>query len=97
MLTGAWFSSKSFPGLSVKAAEFLVEREVIGLGIDTLSPDGTNDDFPVHQILLGQGKYIVENLAHLDQIPIIGASIIVLPLKIEGATESPIRAIGVIF
>ena len=86
-----------FPGLSVKAAEFLVEREVIGLGIDTLSPDGTNDDFPVHQILLGQGKYIVENLAHLDQIPIIGASIIVLPLKIEGATESPIRAIGVIF
>ena len=86
-----------FPGLLPETAEFLIGREVIGVGIDTLSPEGTNDDFPVHQILLSKGKYIVENLAHLDQMPAAGAFIVVLPLKIEGATESPIRAIGIIF
>ena len=85
-----------FPGVSSQAAEYLLEREVVGLGIDTLSPEGTNEDYPVHQIFLGSSKYIVENLANLNQMPSSGASILVLPLKIQGATESPIRAVGLI-
>jgi len=43
-----------------------------------------------------EGKYILENLTNLDQLPPNGASLIALPLKIEGGAESPIRAVGVV-
>ena len=32
-----------FPGFHVKAAELLLERKIAGVGIDTLSPDGSNN------------------------------------------------------
>lgn len=86
-----------FPGFSKKAAEFLVERSVVGIGIDSLSPDGSNTDtFPVHHAMLGSGKYIIENLCNLDKLPAKGAWAIVLPLKIKVGTEAGIRAVGLV-
>lgn len=88
---------KRFPGFSKEAAELLMEREIAGIGIDTLSPDGSNDeDFPVHRIILGGGRYIVENLVNLDKAPPRGALAILLPLKIKAGTESAIRAVCVL-
>ena len=84
-----------FPSISLDAAELLLQRNIVGLGIDTLSPDCVDSDFPVHQAILGAGKYIIENIAHADQMPAVGAHIIALPLKIQDGTESPIRLIGV--
>jgi kynurenine formamidase len=52
-----------FPTVSREAAKLLLLRNISGLGIDTLSPDGPDDDYPVHQLLLGANKYIVENVA----------------------------------
>ena len=52
--------------------------------------------FPVHKIMLGAGKYIIENIANCDQMPAAGGYVIALPLRIEGATESPIRAVGLV-
>lgn len=85
-----------FPGFLPEAVELLISREIVGVGIDTLSPDGSDMSFPVHHLLLGKGKYIVENLANCQQLPPTGAYIMICPLKIEEATESPIRAIGFI-
>ncbi len=53
-----------FPGVGVEAAEFLLrERQIAGIGIDTLSLDrGVASDFPVHQLLLGNDIFQVENM-----------------------------------
>lgn len=85
-----------FPGFSAEAARLLVERDVAGIGIDALSPDGSNEGFPVHEIILGAGKYILENLAHLSQVPARGAYLIAFPPNIRDASESTLRAAALI-
>jgi kynurenine formamidase len=85
-----------FPSVSQEAATYLLEREIVGLGIDTLSPDRPEDGYPVHAALLGSGKYIVENAANLTVLPPVGSFILALPLKTKGGTEAPIRLIGLI-
>lgn len=85
-----------FPGFHVDAAALLLEREITGIGIDTLSPDGGNTEFPVHHLLLPRGKYIVENLIHLDQVPPSGALVVALPLKVSEGAEAPCRCIALI-
>ena len=84
-----------FPAISAEAATVLVERDIAGIGIDTLSPDtGVNGKFPVHELILGADKYIIENLTNLHQLPPTGATIMALPLKIKEAAEAPARVIG---
>lgn len=83
-----------FPSVSEDAALFLLEREIVGMGIDTLSPDKFDNNAPVHKLLLDSGKYIIENVANLENMPPANAYIIALPLKINGAVESPIRLVG---
>lgn len=85
-----------FPSISGEAAQLLLERDVVGLGIDTLSPDRPDSGFPVHAIILGAGKYIVENVANAGSLPVIGSFIFVLPIKIKEGTEAPIRLIALI-
>lgn len=83
-----------FPSVSAQAAHILLERDIAGLGIDTLSPDTADSGFPVHKLLLGAGKYIVENVANAKQLCPFGY-IMVMPIKIQGGTEAPIRLVGV--
>ena len=86
-----------FLGYDPSAAELLLERDVVGIGIDTTSPDGSNQtDFPVHHLILGEGKYILENVANLDQCPPIGAYVVSLPLRITEGTESGVRSVALI-
>ena len=82
-----------FPGFSSNAVKFLVEeRNIKGIGIDTLSADnGMSSDFAVHHIINGAGKYILENVANLDKLPPIGAILIVAPIKIEGGSGGQAR------
>lgn len=92
----AYRNNMQFPTVSVDAAQLLLDRHVVGLGVDTLSPDLPDSGYPVHAAFLGAGKYIVENIAHLEKMPPVGGYSVVLPLKILGGTESPIRLIGLI-
>jgi kynurenine formamidase len=87
--------SMVFPTLALDAAEFLLERNVVGIAIDTLSPDLPESDFPVHRLLLGQNKYIIENLHNAPLLPPKGATVIALPVKIN-ATEAPVRVIALV-
>lgn len=88
-----------FPTLSPKAADYLIDRGIKGIGIDTLSPDPevtrSTTPFPVHHKILGAGGYIVENLANLGSMG-AGAYAMLFPLPIIGGTESPIRAVGIV-
>lgn len=85
-----------YPSLSTAFALALIERKVVGVGIDTLSPDRPDTDFPVHQVFLGAGKYIVENIAHAHLLPPVSAYALVLPIKIDAGTEAPVRMIGLV-
>jgi len=85
-----------FPSVAKDAAELLLKREVVGLGIDTLSPDTAESNFPIHQLFLGNGKYLIENVANAKKLPLIGAHVIALPIKITNGTESPVRIIALI-
>lgn len=85
-----------FPYLSKEAAELLLSRNIVGIGIDTLSPDAFYLEPVVHKLFLGSGKYIIESIANLKNMPPIGGYIIALPLKIAGGVESPIRLIGLV-
>lgn len=85
-----------FPSVDAAVAQYLLEVGVVGLGVDTLSPDLPEQGFPVHHILLNGGTYIIENVANMRMLPPVGAHIVVMPLRIEGATEAPLRLIGMI-
>jgi len=82
-----------FPGFSKEAVQFLVnERDIKAIGIDTLSVDyGPSKDFPVHHVSSEAGKYNLENVANLDKLPPLGATLIIAPIKIEGGTGGPAR------
>lgn len=85
-----------YPTIDPGVAILLVERNIAGLGVDTLSPDGRDSAFQVHHILLSHGKYIVENIANAQQLPAVGSFALVLPIKAAGLTEAPIRLLGLI-
>lgn len=87
-------NEKIFPSISIEAAEILLSREIVGLGIDTLSPDTYGSDFPVHQLILGAGKFIVENVANAKQLNPADSYIFALPMKVTDGTEAPIRLVG---
>lgn len=85
-----------FPGLAPDAARWLVEnRNIYGIGTETLSFEkGSTRVFPVHQTLLGHGIYGLENVANVDKIPIYGAKLYVMPMKIGQASGAPTRIIA---
>ncbi len=87
-----------FPGISRQAAEFLVKQRKIGaVGIDTASIDyGPSRDFQTHRILYGAGLYGLENVANLEKVPVTGATIIVLPMKIKGGSGAPVRIVALL-
>jgi kynurenine formamidase len=86
-----------FPGWHVECAHMLLERKVTGLGVDTLSIDhGPSQDFPTHYAWLPAGRWAMEGLANLDQLPPTGATIVVGAPKIAGATGGPTRVIAMV-
>ncbi len=85
-----------FPGFSSEVAEALLARHIVGIAIDTLSPDRPESSFPVHKLLLGANKYIIENIANASCLPAKGSYAIALPIKATDCTEAPIRIIALI-
>ena len=91
-------SKLSFPSYGGDAARLLVEDRGVGaLGIDTASIDyGRSADFEVHRIAAARNVAGLENLTNLDQLPLRGALVIALPMKIEGGSGGPLRAVGLV-
>lgn len=86
-----------FPGYSVEAANLLMSRGVVGLGIDTLSVDyGASKNFEVHHLDLPAGLFNLENVANLDQLPESGAFVIAAPIKLEGGSGGAVRIFGIL-
>ena len=83
------------PGLSTAAAKYLVSKKINLVGTDSPSIDlGKDKRFPVHHIFSKNNVLIVENLTNLEKIRSSKFHFVVLPLKLKGATGSPVRAIA---
>ena len=83
------------PGLNNLAAKYLASKKVNLVGIDSPSIDlGNDDSFSVHHILSRNDILIVENLANLNRISTNSFNFVILPLKLKGATGSPVRAMA---
>lgn len=88
----------SNPGLSVAAAKLLAEKKVNAVGIDGPSIDiGSDRHFSTHKTLLDKGILIVENLCNLESLNHRdNFTLLINPLKLKGASGSPIRALAVL-
>ena len=87
------------PGFHGETAHLLLaERNVKGLGVDTLSLDTgiATGVFPVHYAWLGSGRWGVECLANLGSLPAKGAVLVLGGPKVKGATGGPSRVIALV-
>ena len=87
----------AFPGFSKAATDMLAEMDVACIGVDTLSLDpGNSPDFAVHNSWLPSGRYGIEGLANLDQLPAKGATIMVGAPKHKRGTGGPARVLALV-
>ncbi len=85
------------PGLSAEAARWLGEQRIAAFGVETVAPGVSGiSNKEVHRIC-GELRFThYENLINLHQLVGRGRfRFIGLPLKIEGGTGSPVRAVAV--
>ncbi len=94
---GAGFPDLNFPGFSLDAAMWLAdERDIVGIGVDTLSLDpGNSSSFAVHFGFLPTNRYGVENLAGLDEVPARGATVIVGAVPWQDGSGGPSRVLAI--
>jgi kynurenine formamidase len=86
-----------FPGIDSAVAQWLVERQVRAVGIDTPSIDyGQSNTYPTHRVLSGANIPAFENLANLDRLPQTGSFVVALPMKIKGGSGGPLRIVAVV-
>jgi kynurenine formamidase len=87
----------SFPGLAGDAAALLVERGVVGIGIDTLSVDqGASTDLPVHTTTLPAGVWHLEGLVGLAAVPARGAWLVAAPIRLVDGSGAPARVVAIV-
>ena len=90
------------PGFSIDCARWIAEESpLIGVGVETVGTDAGaahsfDPPFPCHSFVLGANKYGLTQLANLAELPATGAVLIVAPLRIEGGSGSPCRALALV-
>ena len=93
-------------GMDAGAARWMADRDVLAVGADNMAWDAPGLEDPElgclmagHLILLARrGIYIIENLA-LDELAASGRhtfDLVCTPLKLVGATGSPVRPLAVV-
>lgn len=85
-----------FPGFPPETCDFLLqERKISGIGVDTISFDlGADKEYTAHKALFRGGKWGIECVNNLANVPPKGATIFAGALKVAGASGSPIRLLA---
>ena len=90
------------PGPSPEAVKFLLdERDMHGFGVESINIDAGqgrkfNPPNPAHSLILGRGRYGLQCLCNLDQLPATGAVVFAAPLKIKQGSGSPLRVLALV-
>ncbi|CAA9544165.1 MAG: hypothetical protein AVDCRST_MAG73-2239 [uncultured Thermomicrobiales bacterium] len=85
-----------WPTPGIPCLQLLLERGIGTLGLDGASVGAAHDGAPPHQFGLGRGLLYIELLANLKRLPPRGAFFLFLPIKVQGSTGGPGRAIGIV-
>ena len=85
-----------FPGFSESATLWLVEeRDVWGLGVDTISFDpGYDKRYRSHRVLAARDRWAIEAMANLDELPPSGATLFVGAVNVRDATGGLVRPVA---
>jgi kynurenine formamidase len=90
-------SELRFPGLAPDAAELLVSRGVVGIGIDTLGIDpGHVEGFPAHRLTLPAGLWHLEGLVNLEAVPSRGAWLVAAVVPVVDGSGAPARVFAIL-
>lgn len=81
-----------YPVMSDEIAQYLVDKKVKMVGVDTCSVDN-NPNFIVHKTLLSNDILIIENLTNIEQLANYPATIYALPIKLN-LDGAPARVIA---
>ncbi len=74
----------------------MMPRTAARFGIDTASVDhGPSKDFKTHRAFADAGLPTFENVARLDQLPVRGAVVLALPMKVAHASGAPLRVVAI--
>ena len=89
------------PGFHADATRLLIERDVLGVGVETVGTDagqagGFEPPFPNHTLMHGAGKFGLASLANLDRLPPTGSVVIAAPLKLVDGSGSPLRVLALV-
>ncbi|HET8655766.1 MAG TPA: cyclase family protein [Longimicrobiaceae bacterium] len=95
--TGCWTDARVlpavFPAIAPAAAEYLRAEGLRLVGTDAPSVDPPDsEDLPAHRAFAGAGIPILENL-FLDAAAAGDYHLVALPLRLDGADASPVRAV----
>ena len=83
---------EDFIYVDVTAAQFLVERQVSGVGIDSLGIERDQPDHLTHRTLFRAGIKILEGL-RLGHVPPGNYTLLIAPLKLTGVESAPVRSL----
>ncbi len=88
---------ESFPYLTGRLAQWLLDAGVALVGIDSHNIDCTDGgERPVHSTLLRADIPIVEHLCGLGNVPEHGAKFFAVPVKVKGFGTFPVRAFAAV-
>ena len=86
----------AFAAWSLATVKFLVERRgVTAIGHESLDTD-TTDKMESETYILHKGRYQIEVMANLDQVPATGALIVVAWPKVKDGLGFPARAFAIL-
>lgn len=87
-----------FPGFHIEATQMLLEEtSAAGIATDTLSLDfGMSPDFATHYAWLPAGRWGIECIANLSNVPATGATLVVGAPKHRGGTGGPARVFAMV-
>jgi kynurenine formamidase len=90
------------PGPTQETVEWLIhERNVLGVAVETINTDAGQSyrwslPYPCHTLMHGAGRFGLQCLRNLDQLPPTGAMIVAAPLKIQEGSGSPLRVLALL-
>ncbi len=89
--------AQHYPGFHIEATQMLLETGARSIAVDTLSLDhGISADFATHYAWLPTGRFGIENIAGLDQVPASGATVIIGAPKHRGGSGGPARIFAMV-
>ena len=86
------FAPEKRPIITLEAVDWLLDKGMAVLGFDSMA--GINND--AHDRVLGADVPILEEVVNLEEVPVKRATIIALPICLEGLESFPVRALIVV-